>query len=122
MFHSSTSTIVSYIEGYLIPLVTIFGLSGNLITASILQSPSLDMKTSFRHILLMLAAFDTTFSLLAALTFSLPLLSEHWMVWIHPLILPWLLPGLQIALNGSIWSTVMVAIERYVSVGYPSQR
>ena len=109
-------------EGYLIPLVTVFGLSGNLVTAAILQSPSLEMKTSFRHILLMLAAFDTTFSLLAALTFSMPLLSEDWKVWIHPLLLPWLLPGLQIALNGSIWSTVMVAIERYVSVGYPSQR
>ena len=25
--------------------------SGNIVTASILQSPSLDMKTSFRHIL-----------------------------------------------------------------------
>ena len=30
--------------------------------------------------------------------------------------------GLQITLNGSIWSTVIVAVERYVSVGHPSQR
>ena len=116
------SLMVFYIEAFLIPFVTIFGLCGNMFTASILRSPSLDMKKSFRHILIMLAAFDTSFSLLATLTFSLPLLSHNWNVWIHPLLLPWLIPGLQISLNGSIWSTVMVAIERYVSVGHPSQR
>ena len=122
---------------------------GNLVTSSILKSPNLDMKRSFRHILLMLAMFDTSFSLLASLTFSMPLLSTQWHKWVHPYTLPFLLPGrsfknrveslkmscwnfiqtfknlfvgLQIALNGSIWSTVMVAIERYVSIGQPSQR
>ena len=119
---SSTPMLLSYIEGYMIPIVTLFGLIGNLVTAYILQSPSLDMKTSFRHILLMLAAFDAIFSFLAALTFSMPLLSTHWNVWIHPFLLPWLLPGMQIALNGSIWSTVIIAIERYLSVRHPSQR
>jgi hypothetical protein len=112
----------TYIESFLIPIVTIVGLFGNLVTASILQSPSLDMKKSFRHILIMLAAFDTSFSLLATLTFSLPLLSDNWNVWIHPFLLPWLIPGLQISLNGSIWTKVMVPIEIYVSVGHPSQR
>ena len=119
---TSLSLMFTYIEAFIIPIVTIFGLVGNIVTASILQSPSLDMKKCFRHILIMLAAFDTSFSLLAALTFSLPLLSQNWNVWIHPFLLPWLIPGLQISLNGSIWSTVMVAIERYVSVGHPSQR
>ena len=113
---------MSCIEAYLIPSVTILGILGNLVTTSILQSPSMDMKKSFRHILIMLAVFDTLFCLLAALTFSLPLISQDWRLWVLPLLLPWFLPGLQISLNGSIWSTVMVAIERYVSVAHQNQR
>jgi hypothetical protein len=122
MVLSSSYNIASYIEGYIIPIVSILSFSGNLVTIWILQSLSLDMKTSFRHILVMLSAFDTTFSFLAAIIFSLPILSPAWNIWVHPLLLPWLLPGLQIALSGSIWSTVMVAVERYVSIVHPSQR
>ena len=49
---------------------------GNLLSSTILMSPNLDMKTSFRHILLMLTLFDTSFCLLAATTFSMPLVSK----------------------------------------------
>ena len=38
---------------------------------------------------------------------------------IHPFLLPWLLPILQISLNGSIWATVSVAIERFISIVHP---
>ena len=110
-----------------------------MIISSILKYPSLDMKTTFRHILLSLAIFDTIFSLLATLTFSLPWLSEYWKLWMMPLLLPYTIPGLaqfltltsylsqltlglQMALNGSIWTTVCVALERYLSIGHPSQR
>ena len=48
---------------------------GNLLSSTILMSPNLDMKTSFRHILLMLTLYDTSFCLLAATTFSMPLVS-----------------------------------------------
>ena len=37
----------------------------------------------------------------------------------HPFLFPWLLPLLQISLNGSIWATVSVAIERFISVVHP---
>ena len=43
----------------------------------------------------------------------------HYQVWIHPHLFPWVLPIIQISLNGSIWSTVSVTIERYVSVVHP---
>ena len=33
-------------------------------------------------------------------------------VWIHPHLFPWFLPIIQISLNGSIWSTVSVTVER----------
>ena len=34
-------------------------------------------------------------------------------VWVHPHLFPWFLPIIQISLNGSIWSTVSVTVERY---------
>ena len=108
-----------YAEGYVIPLMAILGLLGNFITASIMQMELLDFNTSFQHILLMLTAFDSMFLTLATLTFSLPLLSDYWDVWIAPILQPWLVPAIHVALNGSTWSIVMVAIERFVSICYP---
>jgi hypothetical protein len=34
----------------------------------------------------------------------------------HPVIFPWLFPVMQISLSGSIWSTVSVSVERFLSV------
>merc|ERR1719507_1027428 len=67
----------------------------------------------------MLAVFDSIFITTASITFSLPLLSNYWQAWVHPHLFPWLLPFIQISLNGSIWSTVSVTIERYISVVHP---
>ena len=104
------------VEGVLIPVITVFGLTGNLTTIYVLCSPSVDIKVTFRHIITMLAMFDSLFILMATLTFSMPLLWPTWKLWIHPLLLPYFLPAIQISLNGSIWCTVMVAMERYFSV------
>ena len=38
---------------------------------------------------------------------------------VHPFLFPWLSPILQISLNGSIWATVSVAIERFISIVHP---
>ena len=122
MSHPSASFLIfyNYAEGVIIPLMAVVGISGNCITASIMTSQSLDFNTTFRLILLMLAAFDSLFLILTTLTFSLPLLSDHWDVWIDPILQPWLVPAMLFALNGSKWSTVMVAIERFGSVCHPN--
>ena len=109
------------VEGIIIPIVAIFGLSGNFTSICVLLSPSVDIKATFRHIITMLAIFDSCFILLASITFSLPLLLPTWKIWIHPFLLPFTLPAIQISLNGSIWSTVMVAFERYLSVVHQYQ-
>ena len=123
MSHPSASFLIfyNYAEGVIILLMAVVGISGNCITASIMtsQSLSLDFNTTFRHILLMLATFDSLFLILALLTFSMPLLSDYWDVWIDPILQPWLVPAMLFALNGSKWSIVMVAIERFVSICYP---
>ena len=76
---------------------------------------------TFRQILIMLAMFDTVFVTCMVISFSLPVLCERWKEEVHPYIIPWILPAIQISLNGSIWSTVAVAVERFVSVIHPQQ-
>ena len=45
-----------------------------------LQDKSLDMKATFREILIMLSVFDTIFVLSATISFSLPIMSSQWRV------------------------------------------
>ena len=68
------------VEGCLIPVVATFGLVGNIVSISILQDRSLDMKATFREILIMLAVFDTIFVLSATISFSLPIMFQQWKV------------------------------------------
>jgi hypothetical protein len=69
----------------------------------------------------MLAMFDTVFVFCMMISFSLPLIWGKWKEEVHPYMFPWILPFIQISLNGSIWSTVAVAVERFVSVIHPQQ-
>jgi len=104
------------IEGCLVPSVALLGLVGNSLSIMVLHSPGVDMKVTFREVLTMLAVFDCIFISTVSTTFGLPQLSAYWKTWIHPHLFPYLLPFIQISLNGSIWSTVSVTVERYVSV------
>ena len=45
--------------------------------------------------------------------------SLNFQTFVHPFLFPWLSPILQISLNGSIWATVSVAIERFISIVHP---
>jgi hypothetical protein len=64
----------------------------------------------------MLALFDSLFIICMTISFCLPILFPTYGLTIHPWVFPWLLPAIQISLNGSIWSTVAVAVERFSSV------
>ena len=66
----------------------------------------------------MLAMFDSLFIVCMTIAFSLPALIPSYTTTIHPMVFPWLLPILQIALTGSIWSTVAVTVERFLSVAW----
>ena len=118
----------------ILPTISIFGLLGNFASILVLRSYHLDMKVrlkirnkllkpminifqvTFRHILVMMAIFDTMFVLCMIISFSLPLTWETWKASVHPYLFPWVSPILQISLNGSIWSTVAIAMERFLSI------
>ena len=73
-------------------------------------------KASFCSLLIMLSMFDSLFLICTTISFTMPLISSNWFLSIHPFVFPYIFPILQIALNGSTWSTVAVAVERFSAV------
>ena len=70
----------------------------------------------------MLSMFDSLFLICATITFTLPLVSPSWSLYSQPKVFPWVYPVLQIALNGSTWSTVALAGERFALIVFAGQR
>ena len=54
----------------------------------------------------------------AALMYGLPDLWFYYSLHIYPVILPYLLPIVQIAMMMSIYATIVMSFERYVRIGY----
>ena len=59
------------------------------------------------------------FELFAILMYSLPNISKFYVDNVYPTILPYLLPLIHIALTGSIYTTLAVAMERCVTALAP---
>jgi hypothetical protein len=51
--------------------------------------------------------------------YCLPTLSEPFYIWLLPYLTPFTLPLIHIALTGSVYSVVAVALERFMTVCYP---
>ena len=69
----------------------------------------------------MLSIFDSLFLICATVTFTLPLISTSWALYYEYMVFPWVFPVLQMALNGSTWSTVALAAERFSLVVFAGQ-
>merc|ERR1712227_327239 len=71
------------------------------------------------QILTTLITFDIFCIIFNLSLFCLPLIWSAYFDHVFPYIVPYILPLAQIALTGSIYSTLAVAIERYTSVCHP---
>ena len=117
-------------------------IAGNLLSIAVLNRRDMDLKPIFRQILIALISFDFFFIVFNLLLFSLPHLCLSYQQHVFPFIVPYVLPLAQIAQTGksiknhekillkavsmaltnflgSIYSTLAVAIERYISVCHP---
>merc|ERR1712241_984656 len=79
----------------------------------------MDLKPTFMQILVTLLISDFFCIVFNLLYFCFRVLSSTYNEDVAPYIGPYVLPMAQIALTGSIYSTLAVAIERYVSVCHP---
>ena len=65
------------VEGFLVPLIALFGLGGNLLTIVVLHQREVKLKSSLVRILCGLATFDNVFLALACALFTMPALSQR---------------------------------------------
>ena len=85
-------------------------------TLLILGQKDLELKPIFRSMLSLLLISDTICIILINIIFTCKLLSLDFAIYILPHIIPWLLPITQIFLTISVYTTIGVAVERFVSI------
>jgi len=113
------TTIDYWVEGPVILVVCLAGILGNLASILVLSRKDIDLKPSFANILTCLAVYDLLFEVCAIFMYSLPHLSTTYTSSIFPFLVPYLLGLIHIALMGSIYTTIAVAVERAVTVCAP---
>jgi len=108
-----------WIEGIAVLAISVFGIFGNLLCLFVFNQKSVDLKPSFSNILKCLSIYDMALLTGVLILYTLPALSDFYNVNIKPYSLPIVLPLTQVALTGSVYSVVIVAMERYFNVCKP---
>eukprot|EP00093_Oithona_nana_P008765 08765.XXX_270950_269375_1 [CDS] Oithona nana genome sequencing. len=105
-------------EVILLSGISLFGLIGNI--SAIVLFTTMKRQLKFHRLMMMLSAFDLIYVALSFMLFALPkLYPEFEESGAHSIFLPKALPLAQIALTGSIYSTLAITIERYLIVCHP---
>ena len=103
-------------------VIALFGLVINAMSLFILQCYRRNMVSSqFHHLLKLLAVSDSFVVTGCALLYGLPGVLEYYRVFVHPVIVPWLVPCTQIAIMVSVYCTVVMSYERYVRICFLCQ-
>ena len=110
-----------YVEGVSLLIIGTLGIIGN-VSAIVMFSRQL-LQKSFYGLMLSLAAFDLFLITTNIFGYGIPKLSNEYNASaIHKYNLRWIKPLSGIAMTGSIYFTVAITIERYVTVCHPLYR
>ena len=110
-----------YGEGVSLLIIGTFGIIGNVL-AIVMFSRQL-LQKSFYGLMLSLAAFDLLYITTSILCYGIPQLSDEYNASaINKYNLPWIRSLTYIAMTGSIYFTMAITIERYVTVCRPLYR
>ena len=105
-------------EVVLVMVVGCFGIVGNCLLIS--NFIKLKMKVNFHRLMIALAVYDTLYISLSILVFAIPEIFEDYKIkGYHFYIAPRAVPLIQVALTGSVYCTVSISLERYLTVCYP---
>ena len=109
-------TMTFYIEGIFMAIIGIIGILSNIISVQVFSSKNIGMKLRFRHLLRMLAIFEAIFLITTIILFCPRTWSTIYEEFIYPMLLPHLLPIIQITLTGSVWITTAVSMDRFFTI------
>ena len=88
----------------------------------IIQNSDLDLKPIFKTLISTLMISDCFCIFFSSLIFSGPCISHNYSIYIFPHLIPFILPMAQISLTNSVYTTVAVAAERFMSICQPQQQ
>ena len=100
------------VEVVLLTVIGVFGITGN--TAAIVVFSRMKTQMIFHRIMIMLSTFDNILVLLNIVIFVYPRFSESFNATGYHYIAPYTLPVAQIAMTGSVYSTMAITVERYL--------
>ena len=111
---SSSSSFI--IEGILVPIVSILGLLGNILSIIIFYNSHSykRLNSNFTKLLICLAVFDSSFLISANALFTLKCWSPGSSLIIKAF--PYVLPLAGMFLTGSVYTVVAITVERYASI------
>ena len=106
------------IEGVDMPVVSVFGLFGNVLSIIIFYNRhgSVSLNSSFTNLLICLAVFDSAFLICANIIFAVPYIQPNQFSNFYLLALPYLVPLASMAMTGSVSTVVAITIERYATL------
>ena len=105
-------------EVILLSIVGLIGIIGNMLL--IRMFTKIEVKLNFHLLMIVLAIYDTIYIVLCILVFSVPIVFEDFRKnGYHFYVVPKAIPIIQIALTGSVYCTVAISLERYLTVCHP---
>jgi hypothetical protein len=105
-------------EVILVVILGFFGVLGNRLLIRMFSNT--DTKLNFHKLMIALAIYDTIYILLCIIAFTVPeIFKDYKTEGYHFYIAPSCIPMMQVALTGSVYCTVCISLERYLTVCHP---
>ena len=96
----------------------VLGIIGNILLIKLFMYS--EVKLNFHKLMITLAIYDTINVSLCILVFSIPELFEAYISsGVYAYVVPKAIPMIQVALTGSVYCTVAISLERYLTVCHP---
>ena len=106
------------LEVVLVVIIGCVGIIGNCLLIKLFMKTG--AKLNFHRLMIALAVYDNIYVALCILLFAVPEVFEGYKIQgYHFYVVPFVLPIIQIALTGSVYCTVGISLERYLTVCHP---